>query len=397
MKPRPGNGNNKPDKAKRQLLKEMGRLVGAAHLMPAVEAATPHMAEGTYDFVELQAWRQMILDGGLAPFVTFLDNDEVQNRLVLGVDPGTSLTDAQAFLGRAGVPLEAVVVEEIAEPILAAAPSSILSSYAGNSTTASSGRIGGVKIETSLRSGFTNTCTIGFNVVDGTTGERGFLTASHCTQSSGVGGVSGTRFWQPTYSSSGLGYIATERVDPSPYLTSTTDSQCPSGARCRYSDAAFIRYENQSASANTLGAIARTTGYSTGSPVFTVNSSNPEFVVTSETGFPAAGQVVSKMGARSGWTTATVGSRSCALGRSQGTYITCTYAANTTFGQTAVDEGDSGAPVFILGSTLPNGRTSVSATGLVWAVDSGRNGFYFNPIYAVQYDLGDYQTCSTCN
>lgn len=398
MKPRPGNGNNRPDKVQRQLLREMGRLTGASHLMGPVEAAHVTLAEGAYDFVEIQAWRQQILAGGLPPFVTLLDNDETRNRLVLGVDPGTATADAVSLLNRAGVPHEAVLIEEIEEPILAASPSSILSSYSSNSTTASTGRVGGIKIETSITSGFVNTCTIGFNVVNGSTGERGFLTASHCTQSSGIGGVNNRRFWQPTYQSSGLGYIATERVDPAPYLTNRTDSNCPSGATCRVSDAAFIRYENQSSSYATLGAIARTTAISTTSSVnFTVNQSNPEFIVTSETAFPAAGQLVNKVGARSGWTTATVGSRSCATGRSQGTYLTCTYVANTTFGNAATDEGDSGAPVFITGGTLPNGRTAVSAAGLVYAVDAARQGFYFNPIYAVQYDLGDYQTCSTCN
>ncbi|MFN3314475.1 MAG: hypothetical protein ACK46Q_13550 [Hyphomonas sp.] len=398
MKSRPGNGNDRPDKVKRQLLREMGRLTGVSHLMRPVESAHVTLAEGAYDFVEIQAWRQQILAGGLPPFVTLLDNDETRNRLVLGVDPGTSAADAVALPDRARVPREAVLIEEIEEPISAVAPSSILASYSSNSTTASTGRIGGIKIETSITSGFANTCTIGFNVVNGSTGERGFLTASHCTQSSGIGGLNNRRFWQPTYQSSGLGFIATERVDPAPYLTNRTDSNCPSGATCRVSDAAFIRYENQSASFATLGAIARTTGISTTSSVnFTVNQSNPEFVVTSETAFPAAGQLVNKVGARSGWTTATVGSRSCATGRSQGTYLTCTYVANTTFGNAATDVGDSGAPVFITGSTLPNGRTSVSAAGLVYAVDDARQGFYFNPIYAVQFDLGDYQTCSTCN
>ena len=399
MKPRPGNGNNRPDKVKRDLLREMGRLTGAAHLIPAVTGAAPRMGEGAYDFVELQVWRQRLLDVGLAPFVTQLDNDEFRNRLSLGVDPGTPVADALALLDRAGVPHEAVIVEEIPEPILAAAPSTIRSSYASNSTTVSSGRIGGILIQTSLSSGTYNECTIGFNVVDGGTGERGFLTASHCTQSSGVGGLNYTRFWQPTYQSSGLGYIATEDEDPAPYLTSTTDSQCPSGYKCRASDAAFIKYQNQTASANTLGAVARTTGYSNGSAVFTVNQSNPEFVVTSETPFPAGGQIVSKVGARSGWTRAGVGTGTCAQGRSQGTYITCRYSATTrTFeSNVAVDEGDSGAPVFITGSTLSNGRTAISAAGIVYAVDPSRTGFYFNPLGAVQYDLGDYQTCSTCN
>lgn len=394
MKPRPGNGNNRPDKIKRDMMREMRRFTGGEHLMPAIEVATPRMAEGSYDFVELQAWRQQLLEAGLAPFVTILDNNESINRITLGVDPGTPVSSALALLDRVGVPHEAVSVEEIPEPTLAAAPSSIISSYASNSTTASTGRIGGIQIQTSF-----GTCTSGFTVVNGATGERGFLTASHCTQTSGIGGVSSTRFWQPTYSSSGLGYIGTERVDPVPYTNSRTDGNCPSGYNCRYSDAAYVRFENQSSSASTLGAIARTTGYSNGSAILTVNQLNPEFLVTSEYPFPVGGQIISKVGVRSGWTSATVGGDgTCRQGRARGVFITCSYTAtNRTFeSDVAVDEGDSGAPVFILGATLPNGRTSVSAAGIVYAVDPGRTGFYFSALGGVQLDLGDYQTCSTC-
>ena len=134
-------------------------------------------------------------------------------------------------------------------------------------------------------------CTLGFNTlrVSGLILVRSFITASHCTNVRG--GVEGTQFHQPAPSN----LIGTEAADPAFF----TGFPCPVARRCRFSDAARVRYATGVSS--DLGGIARTTSRSVADGPITINAANPFFNITAELS-PVQGVQVNKVGRTTGWT-----------------------------------------------------------------------------------------------
>jgi hypothetical protein len=156
----------------------------------------------------------------------YLDIDERRNRLVFEVEADAIdgfTVRLQSFLRGIRVPFEAVIVE-VAEPV---EPLELLTDRIRPVPA-------GVQIGTA--SGF---CTLGANAVR--FGVRGFVTASHCTATQG--GVEGTVFSQNQPGASNQ--IGVETVDPPLF----TGGSCPSGRKCRRSDAAFIAYDSAGLSA----------------------------------------------------------------------------------------------------------------------------------------------------
>lgn len=377
VQPRPGNGNARPDKSKRKLMQAMSKLENVEHLVPDMEAATPVLVAGTYDFLDLAAWREVALDGeDFRGLLTFTDLDETTNRLVVGVSNAADVGRVRSAALAAGVPEGALTVVQ-RDPIVTAQEID---------GTFSRG-LGGIRIGYSdPESGATGGCTLGFNAVRN--GVRGFVTNSHCTQGelSGqpvIGGARNASIFQPSVGSRLIGREGTSNVfDPRP-------TSCPPGvyaAGCRNSDAAFIPYESSYSS--DLGRIARTVARSTA----------PFFTIVGRSSFPSVGQVVEKVGVLSGWTSATVRRTDVVAyisdqpggGVALDVGLPGQVLAEIPSSEAEARSGDSGSPVFRLSGS------GVTLTGVLHSLAGGRTvgssvfsrEIVFSPLSRVEQDLG---------
>lgn len=191
------------------------------------ETATLRFVQGEYTFPQLAGWYRQLVSGLEASGITVTDIDDRRNRLLVGVMDAGVRDRVLAAVAGLGIPAEAVIVEEIPPAVIEASVQGTVRPV-----------VGGVQIQSSA-----GTCTLGWNAIRfHTTDPFGqvdfsdyFITNSHCTDQFGV--VMGLVMGQPTTSSP----IGTEFIDP-PLFTSASDSRCPSGRECRYSDAALFQY-----------------------------------------------------------------------------------------------------------------------------------------------------------
>lgn len=147
------------------------------------------------------------------PGVVFVDLDEANNRLLVGVEGPGAMREVRKIAARMGIPADAMEVQETPPIHFAATLRDRVRPVQG-----------GLQIHFS-----SYLCTLGFNAIR--SGQASFITNSHCT--SVQGGTEGTQYYQPLSSVDGT-VIATEVADP----TYWTGGSCPAGRRCRYSDSA---------------------------------------------------------------------------------------------------------------------------------------------------------------
>jgi len=336
-------------------LKEASRRVTAERaLQPffsvrGVSPTTMRVLKADFDWQSLERWQGQASTQALATRgAVFVDADETTNRVRIGVERGTSSAQVSAAIARLGIPASAVIVQET-EPVVQLATLQ--------------DRIrpvpGGVQINFP---GFL--CSLGFNATR--SGQRSFITASHCTNTQG--GTEGTPYWQPTQTVE-PNQIATEVADPRYFRRR---NGCPNGRRCRFSDASRAAYAGGTASA--LGSIARTTGANNSS--LTISGS---FFVTAE-GNPVVGQTANKVGRTTGWTRGAI-TATCVNVNVSGSNITQLCQTIVSAG---VGGGDSGAPVFLQPNTNNN---SVTLLGILWG-GSGSSIYVFSPISNVESELG---------
>jgi hypothetical protein len=264
----------------------------------------------------------------------------------------------RSAVARLGVPSDAVVVEEVEPVRLAATLRDRVRPVVGALQ---------INFDPPGTPGFSFVCTLGFNATRN--GQRSFITNSHCTNTQG--GNESTPYWQPTQGVAPT-RIATEVADPA---YSTGGVGCPSGRRCRRSDAARARYA--SGTTSTLGRIARTSGANNGSITITGN-----FTITAE-GSAIAGQQVHKIGRTTGWTRGAV-SGTCVNTNVAGTNIT---QLCQTWVLAGVAGGDSGSPVFRRQGTTNN----VTLVGILWGggvLSDGSTLYVFSPISNIEMELG---------
>jgi len=311
--------------------------------------------QGEYDFRDLYAWKAAVHDLLTRPGMVFLDIDEQRNRLLFGVER-TALdaftAELPELLRSTRVPPEAVLVEA-AEPIVA---DELL-------TDTIRPVPGGVRIRNQNGGG----CTHGFNATR--LGVRGFVTNSHCTVTRG--GVEGTVMFQATTASANQ--VGVETVDPQFF----TGGSCPNGRRCRYSDAAFIAYDDDELSAGGEIANPLICGILNVPGTLDVNPGAPRTDVTSfMVGSPFSGSAVTRVGATSG----------CVIGTHQNTCISSNVANSniTMLCQNRVNAvrqgGDSGSPVFV----TKKGKATLA--GIHWG-GSGNNAVY-SPFIFIHGELG---------
>ena len=227
----------------------------------------------TYSLIQLHKWYNDMQDVVFAnSHVVLTDLDEGQNRIEIGVDDLDAEQALRAAVTSLGIPDKALVISLRERPIPA---SHDLQDRASGNTME-----GGYQV-----TGFGGRlCTLGFNTER--SGEAGFITNGHCTESGDYdGGVDSTQFHQPSSLVNSTA-IGTETIDPT---FSSDPPTCPAGKVCRYSDAAFIRFA--SGVSYNLGKIAKTT---------TMGSidvdHNAKFRIVAERSYYSVGEIVNKVG-----------------------------------------------------------------------------------------------------
>lgn len=325
--------------------------VGAAAPLGAADEAAPLNSHA-----QIANWFQASSPVVLAlPGTVFADHDEVNDRLVYGVENAAAIPRVRGALARLGIPSSAFSVR-VTAPIHQVA------------TLRDRWRptFGGIQIHFGQY-----LCSLGFNADDGT--QRSMITASHCTNHQG--GVEGTQYYQPT-STVDPTVIATEVEDPNYFR----GGACPRGRKCRYSDSSRALYS--SGVASTRGSIGQTAGPNNGSLTVTGN-----FAVTSQdnttTSFPI-GTTVNKVGRTTGWTQGNV-TATCVDTNVSGGNITqlCQTFVQNPGGAVVVQGGDSGSNVFRITS-----GSSVQLVGILWGGNSNGTLFVFSPLKQVRDELG---------
>jgi hypothetical protein len=321
-------------------LQKHGLAAGAIQTRPAA-----------HSWDQLERWHGRVSPLALATRgAVYVDADEALNRITVGAERG-AVGQVRAALARLGLPASAVVVQEAAPVTFAVAPKP----KPGTKSLQGEVRpiIGGVQINFP---GFL--CTLGFNI------NGGFITNSHCTNIQG--GVNGTPYWQPLQSVNST-QIATEVADPN-YVSG---GSCPAGRRCRRSDSSRASYAN--GIGYTVGRIAQTTrpGRS-----LTITG---EWSISGE-GVASVGQTVNKVGRTTGWSQGRV-TNTCVDTNLSGSDIT---QLCQTFVSATVGSGDSGSPVFAIGS-----GSNVTLVGILWG-GSGSSSFVYSPIANIHDDLGNF-------
>jgi hypothetical protein len=320
-----------------------------------------YLVEGRYPVLQLLEWfreidRVLDIEG-----VWFTEFDERRNGLTIGIEDHAIEQQVQGVLEEVGVPLEAVIIKET-EPF-------VFNDHSLVDHVRPS--VGGILIG----------CTLGFNAIRG--GVRGFVTNSHCTNE--MGSVTGTQFFN--HIGGGDHLLGVETVDP-PYW------DCKSWAlgstrACRWSDSAFIRYDDRAISS--LGRIAQThfwRGPGQGPGDMEINHASPTFSIPSNANppYPFKGEMVDKMGSRTGWTYGFV-NRTCANVNTPGEFdgktirLLCQDRASYTS-----DTGDSGSPVFLwYGDRVQLLGVNVGRTG---------TNAWFSALWNIREDLGAMTTHS---
>jgi len=123
---------------------------------------------GRFAYGDLDKWFQQVSNEAFAQGgVVFVDLDEAANRVLVGVERGSSHANMRSLAARLGVPVAALTVRD-ADPI----------HYAAGLQDQVRPVVAGLQINFP---GFL--CSLGFNAVSG--GQNSFVTASHCTTTQG--------------------------------------------------------------------------------------------------------------------------------------------------------------------------------------------------------------------
>ncbi|MFQ5880100.1 MAG: hypothetical protein ACE5IZ_08015 [Dehalococcoidia bacterium] len=308
--------------------------------------------QAQYSMRQLQEWYEPFgMKLATIPGVTSIDLAEQHNRLAVSVVDLTLRPVIEEELKRLGIPLEAVIIEEI--------PYAVEDAHTVRGVIRPV--VGGVQVSIS---GVGGPCTLGFlTIKDGT---PGYIVPHHCTKTRGS--VDGDSVYQPAQSPSNL--LGQETIDPQFF-------PCARGPKCRYSQGSFIDHD---------GVVTRDDGYLARTLFndIAIDHSEPWFRIRSERLF-SVGTIVHKIGRTTGWTSGQV-------------TVTCVDIPVLDFWYLCQDKanyarqgGDSGAPVFERDATWP---TEVHIGGMHWGVHGGQPVYsYIGNIY---WDLGKNSVWDTC-
>lgn len=335
------------------LLKDMSRRTAALNLAAertaqglgklGVERAA--VREANFDFVQLAQWQRLLMDQlGNSLNDLLVDIDEVANRILIGYEDEAVGGTVRGIVLTSGIPPLAVAVEHRKLPRQRLTLRDDYSSMQAG-------------IQISESSGDKGACTLGFNVIYN--GQPGFVTASHCTRISFA--PDGGSFHQVS------SRVGEEVWDPYKY-------KCVWFAKCRWSDAAIIRYDVGVSS--DLGLIAWPYPDAYGGPG-TVDVGDPPnwyYISTKWTTSIPVGAPATKVGRTSGRTVGNV-TQSCVT--LSGLY--CQYVTDVWS-----QPGDSGAP-FLLSPSGPG----AAIAGVLWGgPPQVWTETWFSPMDGIERDLG---------
>ena len=340
--------------------------IGSVFGPEMVPAGSVRVRKGQYTFLQLKQWYDEARPEVLAlSGVVLTDIDERTNRLSFGVEDVAAQRDVERTLKSLSVPLEAVTIE-VTRPIEV------------DLNQRRRPLMGGLGIARNSTLG--HQCTLGI-IADrhqGSTHVRGFVTCSHCT---GIrGAIDNSVFYQTVMGTGNR--VGVETVD-SRMFTRATNDRCPSGMRCAYSDAAFVRLD--AAVTSRLGNFARV---SLGSTVW---NGRDLYGIYNWKWFPPSGAYVGKVGATTGLTKGKI-TRTCVDVPVRNTNIVMLCQSTANYSSAG---GDSGSPVFdtsITQCSEGSGGWWCGNTlyGIHWGGDWGSGGStsVFSPMIWVSLELG---------
>lgn len=310
-----------------------------------------------YSFSELAAFRHAITRN-LPAAVHQFDVNEVDNVLVLGVDKESDIGPVRAAAARAGIPgnaLRVQVADRVRTRLTLADYQRPL--HGGNGFTF-------------FKPGYLAECTIGVNgYLTLPRSPEGFMTASHCT------GTTWSNTSTIAYQATPYTQAGTEWRDPAPWSGAPCPAN-PQGSTCRYSDAAFYRYDSTGYGAGP--SIART-DWTQPPPTTTVIGSMP---VLNNYYVAPVGDWLDKIGRNSGWTWGQVLESCQATAHPDPNpngggvvFLLCQDITNIH-----VVGGDSGSPIFKWFD-----YDHVEWAGILWGVSS--RGTWHSPVAGVESDF----------
>ncbi|HEX2211370.1 MAG TPA: hypothetical protein VHG93_27040 [Longimicrobium sp.] len=333
------------------------------------------MRQGRFDFAQLQGWREKVDPAVLGiNGVAFTDVNEVTNRVEIGISDASVRDRVRQAVSGLSIPPAAIELVD-AEP---AEEHATLRERVRPTT-------GGLKITWVADNAKTYQCTLGFSVL--VAEKYGYFTNSHCTND-GVNTVH-----RQAGSNSRIG---AEVQDPArfPYGSTQTFNSvsytCNSSNGCRFSDASRGVFDDSVQAQVKHGYIARTqteneyqgehldtlpSNYK--STMYVIDSSNPYFRIVGKANHVAVGDVIHKVGQKTGWTSGVV-NRTCVNSVFDTTTKWCQLRKGVEPTQLAGYNGDSGSPVF---RRVPGSETDVELVGLYW-------GSAISPITNIERDMG---------
>lgn len=319
-----------------------------------------------FSFFQLNAWKDVIRDRvGELPGLTFLDLDDRRNRIVIGAEAPEkvrrSLSEVMHSSNIPSVEVEVVQFDGMAQS------ATLRDRYRPI--------LGGLQIDWLTPGGAHYLCTLGLPVIfaaDHPSDARSFgLTNSHCSGTQG--GNQGTEFYQGP-SMLFTDYVGVEYRDPA----YSTASPCPSGKRCRWSDAALFIFEGLLDAEISIGSVARTLEKSDQGGTLasrTIVGEDDLDYVSPYTLYD--GDKVSKVGRTTGYTSGPI-TRRCVdyTVTDTNVYLYCQYQVRMNSAG-----GDSGAAVV----------KSTTMVGLHWggSTISGVHHTAFSPTSGIERELGD--------
>lgn len=327
------------------------------------------LISGLHNIRQLIKWRTSTIALLKNKNVVFSDTDEVRNKITIGVLNEKTRQEVYRYFKKRNIPKSAINIE-ISEPFV--------------ESQKLTDRIRPVVAGVEMHIPGELICTLGVNAYRQVypnkhdIHQRGFLTNSHCTKRFGAVD-NNDRAFQPNVGATTpnlpdprfLGY---EIVDP-------RRKKCYIFVKCRYSDAAFIRYVTNNW---TLGKIARPFTENTGN--LEIDPMFPEFSIVAEEHNAIVGEYLHKVGRTTGWTSGSL-SRTCIdrFNGFLGTLLRCQHVVKASI--RIAGGGDSGSPVFRrhAGSGNPN----VTFYGLMWGSKDGGKKFIFSSIKYLEKEFND--------
>lgn len=298
----------------------------------------------TYDFDQLKGWSDALhpmLDRG---DVFLIDVDEVNNRVLVGVQDLNATAAVRAEAARLGVPQDALEARVQPKP-------EVRATVRDRFTTV----VGGIQIAFGQY-----VCTQGFNARRVSNNQNIFVTNSHCTTVQNAN--DGATIYQNTNAAGNA--IGVEVADRGNYACAGA------GTSCRRADAAYISHNGTRTIGQ--GGIART-NWTTGSaaPLTVIGEFD---IVARYTGTLPVGTYLDKTGRTSGSTYGLVTNSCVTIGSLRCQDISKVWSQG----------GDSGSPVYVYLSD-----NDVQLVGVMWGgPGSDYTTTYSSRLSGIEQDLG---------